>query len=179
MWANLTGGSNVVNLALQLAASLSGCVGRAYYIQARDRQEEKCLRCPAEETYWVEMPTMPLTLSPVAVDVMDLLIAGGPMRAGDVWSELAGTAVHWMALKGLDASSFVRLYLAPLWRAGLIEDVSPGRVPDPDKECAVGPRWPAAEPYVRELDRARAARIGIERLAEEEPWLTRETIPFS
>ncbi len=44
MWVNLTGGNNVTNFALQLAATLSGEVARLYYVQAENQVAEKCVR---------------------------------------------------------------------------------------------------------------------------------------
>jgi hypothetical protein len=36
MWVNLTGGNNMINFALELAATLSGDVARLYYVQAEN-----------------------------------------------------------------------------------------------------------------------------------------------
>ena len=44
MWGNLTGGNNVINFALELAATLSGAVARLYYVQAANPDAEKCVR---------------------------------------------------------------------------------------------------------------------------------------
>jgi hypothetical protein len=44
------------------------------------------------------------------------------------------------------------------------------------KEYAVGPRWPAVEPYLRELASARADGRTLEQLAASEPWLTHEAL---
>lgn len=62
MWINLTGGNNVINFALQLAATLSGAVSQLYYVQAENPDAEKCVRFTAENGYWVDLPIMPLTL---------------------------------------------------------------------------------------------------------------------
>jgi len=63
VWINLTGGNNVINLALQLAATLTGQPARFYYVQAADRAEESCLRYPCEEGYWVDLPLLPVPTS--------------------------------------------------------------------------------------------------------------------
>jgi hypothetical protein len=179
MWANLTGGNNVINLALQLAASLSGEVSRLYYVHVDDGARA-CLRFPCEEPYWVELPALPLAPTAVGADVIRILQDSGPLPAADIWALLAGSGVHWAALEGMDAAAFVRAHLTPLWKAGLVEDVSPARhLPDERKVYGVGPRWAAAEPYLRELSAARQDGRTLDELAEAMSWLTRETLELA
>ena len=179
LWANLTGGNNVTNLALQLAASLSGEVSRLYYVHVDDGTRA-CLRFPCEEPYWVELPALPLAPTAVGADVIRILQDFGALPAAEIWALLAGGGAHWAALEGLDAASFVRTHLTPLWKAGLIEDVSPDSHPsDERKVYGVGPRWPAAEPYLRELTAARQDGRTLEALAANMPWLTRETLELA
>ena len=179
MWANLTGGNNVTNLALQLAASLSGEVSRLYYVHV-DEGARACLRFPCEEPYWVELPALPLAPTAVGVDVIRILQDFGPVPAAEIWALLAGGGAHWSALEGMDAAAFVRTHLTPLWKAGLVEDVSSDpHPPDERRVYGVGPRWPAAEPYLRELAAARQDGRTLEALAAAEPWLTRETLELA
>ena len=60
LWINLTGANNVTNLALQLAAGLSGASARFYYVQAADRAAEMCVRFTREKGYWVDLPLLPV-----------------------------------------------------------------------------------------------------------------------
>jgi CRISPR/Cas system-associated protein Csm6 len=73
MWVNLTGGTNVTNFALQLAATLSGDVARMYYVQAENQAAEKCIRFTSENNYWIEMPVLPLILSETNIAVLKLI----------------------------------------------------------------------------------------------------------
>ncbi|MDW8186232.1 MAG: hypothetical protein RMM07_13375, partial [Anaerolineae bacterium] len=73
IWVNLTGGNNVMNFALELAAALSGDVARLYYVQAEDEVAEKCVRFTAEDGYWVDLPILPLALGRLRQAIIDLL----------------------------------------------------------------------------------------------------------
>ena len=101
MWANVTGGNNVTNLALQLAASLSGEVSRLYYVQAEDGKEA-CLRPTRGDGYWVELPMMPLARTPLVPDVLHLLRSAGPLPAREIWARINDSGTHWKLLEGLE-----------------------------------------------------------------------------
>jgi hypothetical protein len=88
MWANLTGGNNVINAALELAAMLSGDVARLYYVQAENEAAEKCVRYIAENSYWVDLPVMPLALGRVIHAILDILGRQGPLSVRDLYSQL-------------------------------------------------------------------------------------------
>ena len=171
MWANLTGGTNVVNSALHLAAALSGEIARTYYVQAQEGME-KHLRCTAEDGYWVELPSMPLALAPLSREILALVREHTSMTAGKIRERLVGE--HWSLLGALDKDAFIRSYLGPLWKCGLLAEVDglPGAY-------QVGPQWTLIEPYADVLASARADGVTIEALAEREPWLTREIVPLA
>ena len=76
VWINLTGGTNPVNFALQLAATLSGCGARLYYVQAQGTDAIKCLHFTSEKDYWLELPILPLDLSVLNQQVLTLLEEG-------------------------------------------------------------------------------------------------------
>jgi hypothetical protein len=175
MWANLTGGTNVLNTALLLAATLSGDVARTYYVQA-PAGTEACLRCPREDGYWVELPLVPLAVAPLAEPVLDLLSLHGPLSAAQIHGRLAG--LHAQLLAGMDAAAFARTHLTPLWKAQLVAYVSPARVPDAEKTYDVGPRWEAVLPYVHTLREARTSGQGLDDLVAE-GWLTVERLPLA
>lgn len=175
MWANLTGGTNVMNTALLLAATLSGDVARTYYVQA-PTGTEACLRCPREDGYWVELPLVPLAVAPLAEPVLDLLTLRGPLSASEIHGTLAGLHAHLLA--GIDAAGFARTHLTPLWKAELVADVSPGMLPDAQKVYDAGPKWEAVLPYVHTLREARASGHGLDDLARE-GWLRAERLQLA
>ncbi len=169
MWVNLTGGNNVTNFALELAATLSGDVARLYYVQAENPDAEKCVRFTAENGYWVDLPVMPLALGRLSRAIIDLLVARGPITLTDLHSILQNE--YWDLSRGLTSETVLRgAYLAPLWKQGLIAETPNGYV--------VGPQWELIRPYEDMLQQAREAHLTVEQLAEREHWIERETIGF-
>src|SRR5690606_19121458 len=69
IWINLTGGNNIVNTSLNLAASLTGLPARMYYLLSA---KDACLRHTipssrvgtAEDNFWVETPILYITFNP-------------------------------------------------------------------------------------------------------------------
>jgi hypothetical protein len=69
IWINLTGGSNIINSALQLATSLTGTPARIYYLLS---ESPKCIRHTVrssrlgtdEDHFWVDLPVVYLNFSP-------------------------------------------------------------------------------------------------------------------
>ena len=78
VWINLTGGTNVVNMALQLAAALLGRPARLYYVLSDDI---RCLRhtVPIDDIgtgrdrFWVEIPAIYLRLDPTTAALLETL----------------------------------------------------------------------------------------------------------
>ncbi len=169
LWANLTGGNNVINAALGLAAMLSGDVARLYYVQAKNEAAEKCVRFTAEDGYWVELPVMPLALDPVSLAVLDLL---GQQRlsAENLRSRLLNHETYWNLVRDIPPKLFQEIHLRRLWKQGLIAEAEDGYV--------VGPQWELIRPYQELLQEARAAGLTIEALARQEPWLEMEELPL-
>ncbi|MCR4407429.1 MAG: hypothetical protein NUW24_10995 [Anaerolineae bacterium] len=171
MWANLTGGNNVINAALELAAMLSGDVARLYYVQAENQAAEKCVRYTAENGYWVELPVMPLAMSRVSDAVLHLLSQEGA-SARDLYSRLLQHEEYWNLIQGIAFETFQDLYLRPMWKQGLIAEASGGYV--------VGPQWELIRPYEDALQQARQAgltkALTIEQFAEQETWIEREEL---
>jgi len=167
MWANLTGGNNVINAALELAAMLSGDVARLYYVQAENEAAEKCVRFTAEDGYWVDLPVMPLALGRVSLAVLDLL---GQQRliAKELYSRLLNHETYWNLVQGISLELFQETYLRPLWKQGLIAEAEGG--------YGVGPQWELIRPYQELLQEARAAGLTIEALARQESWSEKEEL---
>ena len=170
MWANLTGGNNVINAALELAAMLSGEVARLYYVQAENEAAEKCVRFTAEDGYWVDLPVMPLALGRVIHAILDILGRQGPLSARDLYSQLLTHETYWNLVQGVSLEVFQEIYLTPLWKQGLIAEAEGGYV--------VGPQWELIRPYQEALQKAREANLTIEALAQQEPWLEKEELPL-
>ena len=170
IWMNLTGGNNVINFALELAATLSGAVTRLYYVQAENPAAEKCIRYTAGNGYWVDLPVMPLAISRLGQATLEILTEEGQADLGSLYGILIGHAKYWNLIQGLSKSTFRETYLTPMWKQGLI-------VGD-DNGYSVGPQWELVRPYQQVLVRARAESLTIEGLAQLEPWLERESLSF-
>ncbi len=170
MWINLTGGNNVINLALELAATLSGAVARMYYVQAEDDIAEKCVRFTAEDGYWVELPILPLAFGELQRAIIDLL-TNQTLSLENLYSMLHEK--YWHLSQGLDSVETLRReHLAPLWKQGIVAEVQPG-------VYTLGPRWALIRPYQEALEEARKRGQTLEEMSETEAWITREEIPFS
>ena len=170
MWINLTGGNNVINFALELAATLSGDVARLYYVQAENSLAEKCVRFTAENGYWVDLPVMPLALGRLSRAIITLLARRGPLLLTDLHSILQNE--YWDLSRGVTSATVLRDdYLAPLWKQGLLAETSGGYI--------VGPQWELIQPYEASLQAARAAGMSLEDLAQTVDWLERETLPIA
>ena len=168
-WINLTGGNNVMNFAMELAATLSGDVARLYYVQAADERAEKCLRFTAEDSYWVDLPILPLGLRRLRRAILDLLTHFGSLSQDELYEYLKRE--YWDLSRGLDSSETLwRDHLAPLWKARLLQETEGGYRP--------GPQWDLIQPYLQALEDARNPNRTLEQLAEEEDWIEREVIPF-
>jgi hypothetical protein len=171
MWVNLTGGNNVINFALELAAMLSGDVARLYYVQAENEAAEKCVRYTAEDGYWVDLPVMPLALGRVFRAILDLLEQGRPLSTRDLYSRLLSHETYWNLVQGISLEVFQEIYLTPMWKQGLIAKDKDGYI--------VGPQWGLIRPYQEILQEARKANLTIEDLARQEPWLKEEELRWA
>lgn len=150
LWANLTGGANVLNFALEMASILTGDIARLYYVLAQDDVAEKCIRYTNEADYWIEMPAMPLNISRVVRAVIRLLENhGGPINVRDLYARLLSDENAWSLVQGVSPDSFQSDYLRPMWKQGLISEQGAGYV--------LGQRWRVLEPYDRTLAAAREA----------------------
>jgi hypothetical protein len=166
IWINLTGGNNVINFALELAATVSGDVARLYYVQAENPDAEKCVRFTAENGYWVELPVMPLALSRLTLAILEML-AQGPMDASTIFSRSCNQ--YYALMHGVDSEERLKEdYLKPMWKQGLIAETK--------KRYMIGPQWELIQPYQERLEEARQRSLTIEELARKEPWIEREEI---
>ncbi len=171
-WANLTGGNNVINFALELAATLSGDVARLYYVQAENQTAEKCVYHTAENDYWVDLPVMPLALSRLSLAILDLL-RDSSMTLAEIHARLINHPAYSGLVWNVSPEALLDIYLSPMWKQGLIIGSSENTGP-----YAIGPQWELVHPYQEILDKARQDHLTVERLAEQESWLERQEIPL-
>jgi hypothetical protein len=167
-WANLTSGNNVLNLALQLAANISGEVARLYYVQAPDQESEQCACFTEPEGYWVDIPAMPLALRDIQWDILVLLQEKSPLPADVIYSTLQSSGRHWEELAQMQLPEFLDLCLDPLWKQRLVEG---------NKDAyRLGRQWPAVRPFREILAQARSERLVIDELCERYDWIAKEEL---
>jgi hypothetical protein len=148
LWANLTGGTNVLNFALQLGATLTGEISRLYYVQAFDSFAEKSLAYTSEEGYWIEIPAMPLNLSRVIRSVLDVVAQiGQPISAQEIFGLLQNDPLYGALITDIRSpDEFKTIYLRPMWKQGLIVG---------NDTYTLGPRWLSSlQPYDTILQKA-------------------------
>jgi len=113
-WVNLTGGRNIVNGALQLAASLTGAPARMYYLLS---DNPRCIRHTVplnklrttDDRFWVDLPVVYLGDSEVHLRIMEaieILGQGGPVLLGDLAGQMSGELS--------DEKTLIHGYLRPL-----------------------------------------------------------------
>jgi hypothetical protein len=169
-WANLTGGNNVINFALELAATLSGNVARLYYVQAENPIAEQCVYHTAENGYWVDLPVMPLALSQISRAILELL-QDKAMELSELYSRLINQPQYSGLIWNIPQAALLDVYLTPMWKQGLIAGSSEKTGP-----YSIGPQWELVQPYQEMLDKARESQVTIEQLARSESWIEREEL---
>ena len=76
IWANLTGGTNVVNAALHQIASLSGLISKLYYVFQPEESHRKYLQPPSAEPdrfRWEEVSLIKTAIDPVYYELLQVL----------------------------------------------------------------------------------------------------------
>lgn len=146
IWINLTGGTNVVNLALQLAAALLGGPARLYYLLSDDPQ---CLRYTVpkrdlgtdRDRFWVEIPVVYLRLDAAAGAILEVLEeAGTPVEDFDLCSRLKGHKDLWAEFQNVDLNDLRRDYLLPMASQQLVSRVD-------EHTVVVGQQWAVLKHY--------------------------------
>jgi hypothetical protein len=171
VWSNLTGGNNVINFALQLAATLSSAIARLYYVQAINEDAEKCVRFTAEDDYWVDLPLIPLVLSPLIEAVIKILYTQ-ELHYNNIYSRLRDSGSQWELLGQVtDAEEFNQRYLLPMWKTGIIQTVN-------QDVYTVGSQWKLIQEYKEKFEEAKMTGLNIDDLAKDitEQWINKEEI---
>lgn len=172
IWVNLTGGNNVTNFALELAANLSGSISRIYYVQAENEIAEKCVHFTSEKNYWVELPAMPLALSRLHHAILEILSKCPSIPAQDIYSRLSQE--YYDLMRGLTQEILSDAYLVTMWKQRLIIETQPHD--SKPSAYAVGPQWELIKPYEDVLHKARQRKLTLEQLAQQENWISHEEL---
>jgi len=174
IWMNLTGGNNVINFALQLAASLSGGeVSRLYYVQAANENAEKCVRYTNKESYWVELPVMPLGMSDLNHAILKLVTQEESIKDEEIYNRIKND--HWDLCQNFNSSDdFKDRCLRAMKKIGFIS------VEKDTGICRVGSQWKLIQQYeqiMKEvLDKAEREKLTIEKLVSQEDWITMQEL---
>jgi|GEM_PF-800765 len=189
LWMNLTGGNNVINFALQMAASLSGEVARLYYVQAVNDKAEKCVRYTNKDSYWVEVPMIPLVMNDLnkrILNVVEELQKIGTPCCQDIYGMLKQEYPYSCLLDNVEFADFVDKYMHPLWKAGLIateENCNEQYQNDKNRLCRIGKEWDKIQQYdaimKTALTEVEEQRLTIEKLAEQQTWITKQEIQLN
>jgi len=108
IWVNLTGGSNVMNIAALLTTVMSGVTGRAYYTYTRNI---RLLRPADEANFWYEIPVLKVNFDRDYEAILRVLEkAGGWVKASNLFSCVKQCRPQFIATK----DNFVPDYLNKL-----------------------------------------------------------------
>jgi hypothetical protein len=165
-WINLTGGNNVINLALQFAPELTGMPARFYYVQAENPDAEKCVYFSREYGYWVDLPLLPVRAHEASRKLVELVARERKIEVTALLTK--GKEQFWEHLQdATDQESFQRSYLQPLYFQELLRRT--GDILEP------GARWPRIKPYYETLDALDGKRQTLRELTSE-PWFREEEL---
>jgi hypothetical protein len=176
IWVNLTGGSNIINGALQLAASLTGTPAQLYYLLSDD---PRCIRHTVpinnlrteQDHFWVNLPMVYLDFNQTQKLILQLLADMGSLT----FYELHGY-VQSEGLVGEDQQVFIHGHLRPLINQRLIvheQDVHGGNV------YCIGPGWQQARRYLDSLpSEAHTMPQSLTELVQKVNWFLHEAIPL-
>lgn len=168
VWVNLTGGTNVLNSAFELASALTGVPARMYYVLV-PTEELKLVRHTAN-TQWVELPIVNAALSQQHLMILLEL----PKPPGLLISELYSRLKRYdQAFEHVTSPEQLNLqYLVQLRSQRLVEfSEQKGRV-------SIGPRWEVLERYYEAIPEpvgtGQPDPITLDELAEREDWFHRD-----
>jgi hypothetical protein len=175
MWANLTGGNNVTNFALELAATLSGQIARLYYVHAQNDDAEKCVHFAAEHNYWVDLPVMPLQMGRLSHAILKIISTQPGLSEKDLYGNMLNHHDYWNLVHGISLDVFKENYLVPLWKQRLILSEQDSQQ-SPSYRYYIGPQWQVIQPYETEWQQARSSAQTIQEIARQNHWLTYEPL---
>ncbi len=168
VWVNLTGGTNVLNSAFELASALTGVPARIYYVLVPS-EELKLIRHTAN-TQWVELPIVNAALSQQHLMILLELPKPPGLLISELYSRLKG---YGQAFEHVASPEQLNLqYLVQLRSQRLVEfSEREGRV-------SIGPRWEVLERYYEAIPEpvgtSQADPVTLDELAEREGWFHRD-----
>lgn len=176
-WVNLTGGSNIINGALQLAASLTGTPARMYYLLSANT---RCVRHTVPpsalrtegDNFWVDLPVVYLGFSAIHWAILDALESLGP-------GPLTLHELHGLLAREVpDRATFIHGYLRPLSGQRLLIHARDEHGQD---IYQLGEGWARERRYLAALrhDSTQPAPQSLSELARTHPeWFRHERLRF-
>jgi hypothetical protein len=185
IWINLTGGSNIVNLALQLAASLLSGPARLYYLNSEDT---RCLQHTTllkdlgvtdRDRFWVEVPVIYLRLDEATRVILEELDkAPATLEDNNLLARLRNHPTAWSEFADTTLADLRRNYLLPMAGQQLVQ-----RDQQHEHSVTIGQQWAVLKEYYDIVATLRSpesdAATNLTALAQEYPWFRAETILLS
>ncbi len=178
-WVNLTGGRNIINSALQLAASLTGAPARMYYLLSAN---PRCVRHTVRpvnlrtdrDRFWVDLPVVYLGFSDTHLKIMEAIGILGEDERPVPLDELLGQMTGELA----NRDRLIHGYLRPLSGQRLIvrETDAHGR-----DVYRMGEGWARERRYLAALrhDEDNPTLRSLPELAQTQPdWFRHEQLAF-
>lgn len=174
IWVNLTGGSNIINGALQLAASLTGTPAQLYYLLS---DNPRCIRHTVplndlrtdRDHFWVNLPMVYLDFNNTQKLILQLLAAMGTLSIYELQD--------YVQAEGLvtdDEKQFIHNYLRPLINQKLIVH---GQGKQQQTVYSIGIGWQQARRYLDALPNdSQTAAKSLTELAKNTSWFIHETL---
>lgn len=179
VWINLTGGTNILNEALQLAASLTRSPARVYYLLTdnpdcvRHTTPSSVLGDEAKDTFWVDLPIVYATISELHRHAIEELATcpEGQLPVAELFNRLRAKPelVQRLAESGFSShNDFLHGFVQPLVAQGFLVRTS-------SDEVAIGAGWTKLQRYYDAVAVATRNVTPLSRLPEAEPsWFFRK-----
>jgi len=180
VWINLTGGTNIINSALQLAVSLLGVSARLYYTWTEHPDciyhtvSNSDLGHPVQDRFWVDLPVLYFAFNDHHRRILQVL---DELRNEELTLEqLYGFVVDGIQFEKPPVDSqreryswFQHVFLLPLRTQQLIAVT--------DETIMLGPGWRRLQRYYEAMPLPGESHLSLRQLAEQEAWLSREEWP--
>lgn len=179
VWINLTGGTNILNEALQLAASLTRSPARVYYLLTanpdcvRHTIPPSILGDEAKDTFWVDLPIVYAAVSELHRHAIGELATcpEGRLAVAELFNRLRARPelLQRLADGGFsNLNDFLHGFVQPLVAQGFLVRLSLD-------EIAIGAGWTKLQRYYDAVASATRNTTPLSRLPEAEPtWFFRK-----
>jgi hypothetical protein len=173
VWINLTGGTNILNEALQLAASLTRSPARVYYLLTNNPE---CVRHTAsssllgdetQDTFWIDLPIVYASISDLHRQAIEELVTcpEGRLMVPELFSRLRANPELAQRLAGTGVSTsdqFLHSFIQPLVAQELLMRAS-------SDEISIGSGWTKLQRYYDAVWASTQSVPPLSRLPELEP----------